>query len=34
MSQLTIKNDSHDNGKPVCGIVMPISALDGCTEAH
>jgi hypothetical protein len=20
--------------KPVCGMVMPISAIDGCTESH
>lgn len=20
--------------QPICGIVMPISAIDGCTEAH
>jgi hypothetical protein len=23
-----------DAAKPICGLVMPISAIDGCTEAH
>lgn len=26
--------DSLEPQKPVCGIVMPISAIDGCTESH
>ena len=25
---------SESKKTPVCGIVMPISSLDGCTEAH
>ncbi|ULO24701.1 hypothetical protein [Methylocystis sp. SB2] len=23
-----------ENTRPICGIVMPISALDGCSEQH
>lgn len=25
---------AKENEKPICGIVMPISALDGCSESH
>ena len=28
------KNDSDAESKPICGIVMPISATDGCTAEH
>lgn len=27
-------NDTTASGKPVCGVVMPISAIDGCSEMH
>ena len=25
---------SEEQAKPICGVVMPISAIDGCTESH
>jgi hypothetical protein len=27
-------DNSLSNSKPVCGVIMPISALDGCSEEH
>jgi hypothetical protein len=28
------KQPEDEHAKPVCGIVMPISAVDGCAETH